>query len=268
MLKDKKAYKIHNICIIMEFESAYKITEELIRNDREDVFVRKKDIEKLVETDEEYKILYFLRKSNYIAFHDFPCCGAFRKELTSSFIEGPFASAPETKKSGEYDEYSEEAIQKFIPANALPKSFEEIEKIRYGTRLDEELMSFAIGRHGEIKEKIREVGESALKKLREITQVEEGNLYFYFSGNGFLGHLYLSDERSYYPAALISILGKKKSNPDKIIRELGLYELDNAFKDSIAGDCGIENCTQRGLAYNLELSPDLRKALESDRIIL
>ena len=269
----------------MEFETVYKV--KLFGEQ----FLKKEELEKLVQGAEAYKLLYFLKKSKYDVFNDFPHKGGQIKVLTNSSIEGPFAMIPqlsEKKGTSPLRDYGEEIIRRFMPADKVPESFERVELVEYGTRTNNQIIQYfkemqLLGTELVDKDKIKEVGETSFHKLEEISQELkiDYNLYGTFLcralvDNYVIGFDYSESEELFYPLLNIKVFGKEGKKPHEIIDALsgGLLK---AFKPFNEIKYGLNRRTQIGLAHDfstpmlfesLDYFDELNKLDKLDNIIL
>lgn len=246
----------------MEFKTVYKVKG--LHGD----FVEKEELDELVRSAEEHKLLYFLKENNYKIFHDCPAIGTYRRVLTHSAIKGPFASHPKVSNTRNvYYDQVKEVIKKVIPAAKVPKSFEGVELTIYGLR--EEL----------IKDVLRIINFD-FGRVREIVDISIGNMLIESSqdldidndeyGTSISGVIndckidfYYSEKGVYFPFILSLTAFGRKGKTHELIEQIGLNELgklDVFKKDHLSRDLGLECCVQEGLAYDLSIKDvDLEK---------
>lgn len=252
----------------MEFKTVYKV-DGLLKDGEENSFLEKKELEKLVQSTEEYKVLYFLRESNYLVLHDFPCLGAMRTVFSSSSVKGPFALPPQIKKKSSC-EYFADIIKKFIPSNEVPKSFEEIELREYGIQTDPEIARAILPCEDMINcEKVKEIGKSALERLREISKNSKeittkfGTTYTLAFIDDCLVKFNYSEIGFYYPRMDVEILSAK-GRSQEIVEKLGIH-LGEIFKRPFTYNELLKRCIKRGLAYNFSIG-DVKDFSEIEKL--
>ena len=254
----------------MAYELVYRTPEELLRGEEGDRFLRKTDLENLVE----YNLLYFLRGSSFHVLHDYPCMGGYEKRLRSSHIEGPYESAPKVKNketsSGSL-ESSEDIIELLIPKDSMPIDFEKVSLVEYGTQIDgnSERHLASVARKKMNTQRMIEIGKEALENLRKIgVNVKEiENSVYQASSPDFILNLNAPSEFYIYPAVSITVFGRN-GNAQELVEELGLYELSWQFS-SWDRDVGIRNSVREGVAYDLSLDEiDLPNMSKHKNVIL
>ncbi len=242
----------------MEFKTTYKFNETLIdtflhRDRKGHSFLDKDKLEEIIKKQEKYKLFYFVRKSNYEILDDTPVLGAMAFKFLDSIIEGPFASYPKIKKTGQDDEYSEKIVKRFIPVNKVPNLFEKIELREY------EINSIHFPRVGEVDEsKIEKFWRDSLKILEDVSlnikkgYYREGVRNYYGSTNEWGVHFHYSKlGRAYSPRMNIMVLGRENKT-QKIFEKLSLDKLRDAFSFRVRDQC-MDRSMSKGLAYNLSI---------------
>lgn len=251
----------------MVFETVLRMPDSVLKGKEDVRYLRRGDLENLAE----HNLLYFLRRSNYYILHDYPCMGAFEERFQSSNIEGPFESAPDIEKKAYYGstESTAEVLELLVPTNLIPVDFENVSLVKYGTQTDSDSL-----RHLEIvaceridPKKIRRIGENILEHLRRRGKVEQLSDSHYITFIDDCLSEFTLGQTSFYPHIRISVFGKGET-PQKLIGELGLYELREQFPhDDI--DVGIKNTIKRGFAYNLDLNgKDISEVVRAENVIL
>jgi hypothetical protein len=244
----------------MNFKSVLKIDEDDLIEDKEGAsFITKENLEKMLR-QQEYKLLYFVKKSDYITFHDFPALGASKDELVRSSVYGPFDSFPTIQDN-------EEPFHLVLPSGKIP-DFEAVKLVKVH-------LGGGIALDGKINyEKLQELEEKALKRLQSFSQdfkvinrLGGSVAYRALFPNAVVEYEF--DKLFQGPVLHLSVFGKA-DEPIKLEEKLNLYnELKGVFKNNWDIELGLSYCLREGVAYNLNLAKtDLNKLSEYDNIIL
>ena len=119
----------------MTFQKVLRVPKGILRGTEDMRFLHKSDLEKLSEHD----LFFFLRTSDYHILDDYPCMGAFERRLDFSKIEGPFENAPKIEQRGGrgYSESEKDILERLVPSNIMPVTFQAITYASYGIAVDE-----------------------------------------------------------------------------------------------------------------------------------
>ena len=256
----------------MPFKTVLPIDEEkLIEDEEGNYFLKIEDLEKLLESSEEYTLLTFLKESHYITFPDFPALGASKTILTKSFIEGPLTFPLKVKeKVGEC--YSKKFVYKIFPSNELPASFEKIKLINYGIRSGPDFNHVLRNKINE--KKVEDIVKKSLEELEKFST--HHNVFkdplrgtiCQAEIEGCMAEFRYVEDAFYHPIVHLSVLGKG-DKPHKVINMISINQLQDVFTKLWDVRLGLESCVQQGLAYNLSNKEiDLNELKEYNNIIL
>ena len=251
----------------MIFQKVLRVPKGILRGTEDIRFLHKSDLEKLSEQD----LLFFLRTSNYHILHDYPCMGAFERRLDFSKIEGPFENAPkiEQPKRG-YSESEKDILERLVPSNIMPVTFQAITYASYGIAVDENSQRHLglVARDRINSEEIWTAGNTILANIQKrgagIEQPEDS--FYKTTIENCLVELNLA--KSYcYPKIKLSIFGRGET-PLELMKELGAYAVGEHFP-SYHKDTGIVDTVRRGLSYNLVLNgKSIADVLKSENVVI
>ena len=268
----------------MAYETVYKIPSGIIEGEKGKRFVRKDNLQELVESSEKFSMLYFVRKSEYDV-HEYPYISTrLVSTLRRSKIRGPFESAPEKlfrKRSNWVDEYSinelyseeEELLRKLIPTRKMPLNLEDIMWVEYGT--NHFVISFSVHHIETDVEGLIQVGRGVLNYLSQFRNEKVSTTRYKGLINDCLVDFYFDPEVDFseekirkacpeYPKVNIKILGKIDTIR-KIINDSGVQNIEPKINPHRGnGGCpALERVVVEGLAYDLDLNSMIDKEISN-----
>ena len=254
----------------MTFQKVLRVPKGILRGTEDMRFLHKSDLEKLSEHD----LFFFLRTSDYHILCDYPCMGAFERRLDFSKIEGPFENAPKIEQRGGrgYSESEKDILERLVPSNIMPVTFQAITYASYGIAVDENSQRH-LGLVAEIiinPDEIWATGNTILANLQKRgTKIEQPNGSCYATTiENCLVEFNLAESNNFHPHQIdISIFGIGET-PLELMKELGVYAVGRQFS-SYDKDVGIVDTARRGLSYNLLLNgKSISDVLKSENIVI